>query len=279
MIVDRYGVHFGVFTLHFYGLLIMTGVVASALLSQRQAKRLGQDPERIWDMLTWLLIAGVIGARLWHLLTPPASMVEQGITAYYYLTHPLDAIAIWRGGLGIFGAVIGGVLALFIYARRYRLNFFTWLDIIAPGLVLAQAIGRWGNFVNQELYGAPSKLPWAIYIEPAYRLPQLANIELYHPLFLYESLWNVATMFFLLWLGKRFSENLKPGDIFLSYLICYPGGRFFLEFLRLDASLVGGININQTIMAVLAVSSAGLLLWRHKSSRDGGEENQKSATG
>jgi phosphatidylglycerol:prolipoprotein diacylglycerol transferase len=277
MLVDRYGIHFGVFTLHFYGLLIMGGVVAAAFLAQRRAKQLGQDPERIWDMLTWLLIAGVVGARLWHILTPPPSMVEQGITAYYYLTHPLDALAIWRGGLGIPGAVIGGALALFIYVRRNKLSFSIWLDIIAPGLVLAQAIGRWGNFVNQELYGAPSNLPWAIFIDPAHRLPELAEIGTYHPLFLYESIWNVATMVFLVWLGKRFRAGLKPGDIFLAYLICYPVGRFTLEFLRLDSSRVGGININQMFMAVLVVFSAGFLLWRHKIAKEGAQENREDA--
>ncbi len=174
------------FHIYFYGILITLGVVAATLLARAEAKRRGQDPEIIWDMLFWVVIAGIVGARIWHVLTPPPSMIAQGITTQYYLTHPLDMIDIRKGGLGIPGAVAGGVLALWIYTRRKKLSLITWLDITAPGLALAQAIGRWGNFFNQELYGAPTNLPWKIYIDPAHRLPGFENVAYYHPLFLYE---------------------------------------------------------------------------------------------
>mgnify|MGYP002412755321 FL=1 len=131
-------------------------------------------------------------------------------------------------------------------------------------MALAQAIGRWGNFVNQELYGAPTNLPWAIYIDPAHRLPGFENQAYYHPTFLYESLWNLANMGLLLWLGRKYSDRLRPGDIFLTYLIVYPIGRFFLEFLRLDSSQVAGINANQTLMAVIAVLASIALYLRHR---------------
>jgi phosphatidylglycerol:prolipoprotein diacylglycerol transferase len=259
------GFSIGPLFIHFYGILIMLGALAAAWLSTVEAKRRGQDPEVVWDALAWVLIAGIIGARIWHILTPPPSMVAMGITTHYYLTHPLDAIAIWNGGLGIPGAVMGGALALYLYARRHKLNFATWTDIIAPGLALAQAIGRWGNFFNQEVYGAPTNLPWAIYIDPAHRLPGFENIAYYHPLFLYESLWNLANMALLLWMGRRFKDRLLPGDIFLSYLVVYPVGRFLLEFLRLDASRVAGINANQTLMAVIFVLAGIALFLRHRS--------------
>jgi len=207
----------------------------------------------------------VIGARIWHILTPPASMVEQGITTMYYLTHPLDAIAVWRGGLGIPGAIAGGAIAFFLYARKRGLNFGLWADIFAPGLALGQAIGRWGNFVNQEVSGSPTDLPWAITIDPEHRLPEFMDVATYHPLFLYESLFNLGNMVFLLWLSRKYSKRLKPGDVFLTYLITYPVFRFFMEFLRLDPSFVGGINANQTLMLVIAALSAGWLVWRHQS--------------
>lgn len=257
------GFQLGPVYIHFYGVLIMLGVLAAVWLSSREAARLNQDPEVVWDVVAWVLIAGIIGARIWHILTPPPSMVAQGITTMYYLTHPLDAIAIWKGGLGIPGAVMGGVLALFIYMRSHKLSFATWLDIVAPGLALAQAIGRWGNFVNQELYGAPSNLPWAIYIDPAHRLQGYEQYAYYHPLFLYESLFNLANMGFLLWAGRRFRNILKPGDLFLSYLVTYPTARFLLEFLRLDSSQVEGINANQTLMVVIVVLASAALIWRH----------------
>lgn len=259
----RVGFSIGPLFVHYYGVIIMLGVLAAAWLATREAKRRGVDPELIWDMLPWLLIAGIIGARIWHILTPPASMVAVGITTQYYLTHPLDAIAIWNGGLGIPGAVMGGVIALIIYARSKKTNFWLFADIIAPGLALAQAIGRWGNFVNQELYGAPTNLPWAIFIEPAYRLPEYKDVAYYHPMFLYESLWNLLLMALLLVIGRKFAAKLKTGDIFLMYLVGYPLARFMLEFIRLDPSNVGGINANQTLMAVIALSSAAVLIYKH----------------
>lgn len=258
------GFYIGPVFIYFYGIILMLGAVAAAFLAEREARRRGQNSELVWDALIYVLIAGIIGARIWHILTPPPSMVEQGITTQYYLTHPLDALWIRKGGLGIPGAVIGGVLALYWFSRRNKLDFPVWADIAAPALALGQAIGRWGNFTNQELYGAPTTLPWGIAIQHETGYPAGTR---FHPLFLYESLWNLANVFFLLWLGRRFADRLKPGDLFLTYLITYPVGRFFLEFLRLDASQVAGININQTVALVVAILSAGVLFWRHRQAR------------
>ncbi|MDR3574051.1 MAG: prolipoprotein diacylglyceryl transferase [Anaerolineaceae bacterium] len=257
------GFAIGPLYIHFYGILVMLGALVAAWLSAVEAKRRKLDSEFIWDMLPWLLIAGIIGARIWHILLPPASMIAQGITTGYYLSHPLDAIAIWKGGLGIPGAVIGGLVALALYTHNHKQSMLTWMDIIAPGLVLAQAIGRWGNFFNQELYGAPSNLPWAIYIDPQHRLPGFENFSRYQPLFLYEFIWNIANATFLLWLGRRYADRLKSGDLFALYVLIYASGRFALEFLRLDKATIGTIDANQTVMAVLAVGSAAFLIWHH----------------
>ncbi|MDF1519043.1 MAG: prolipoprotein diacylglyceryl transferase [Brevefilum sp.] len=258
------GIKIGPLTLNFYGLLIMLGVILAAVLSTYEAKRKKQNPEIILDSLTWIVLGGVIGARLWHIFTPPASMVAQGITTQYYLTHPLAAIAIWRGGLGIPGAVAGGALVFYLYAKRRGLKFGLWADIFAPGLALGQSIGRWGNFINQEVYGSPTDLPWAIRIDPQHRLPEFVAYETYHPLFLYESIFNFLNMVFLLWISRKFEDKLKNGDVFLTYLVSYPVFRFFMEFLRLDNSFVGGINANQTLMIVIAVAALGALIWRHR---------------
>ncbi len=270
------GFQIGPLFIRYYGIILMVGALAAAWLAEREAKRKGLESEIVWDGLIWVLIGGIIGARIWHILTPPESMVEVGITTRYYLTHPLDALAIWRGGLGIPGAVIGGAIALFFFGRRRKVSFAQLADIAAPALALGQAIGRWGNFVNQELYGAPTNLPWAITIDPEYRLPEYYDQATYHPLFLYESLWNLANMFLLLWLAHRQSDRLLPGDLFLIYLIVYPVGRFFLEFLRLDPSQVGGLNINQLVMALVALSSMAFLLWRHRRPARETVENSKS---
>ena len=276
----REGFAIGPLFVHWYGVLIMIGALAGAFLVEREAKRRGMNPDLVWDMFPWLLIGGIIGARVWHILTPPASMVAQGITTGYYLTHPLDALAIWKGGLGIPGAVVGGVIALLIYVRSHKGSFLMWADMIVPALALAQVIGRWGNYLNQELYGAPSNLPWAIFIDPAHRLPGYENVARYHPLFLYESLWNLLNLGMLLIVGRKFASKLRNGDLFLLYLIFYPLGRFYLEFLRLDASQVGGLNANQTLMGVIAVTSIGVLIWRHrKPIIDAPVENEIEETG
>ncbi len=259
------GFALGPLFIRYYGIILMLGAVAGGWLATLEMKRRGKDPEMVWDLLVYLIIGGVIGARLWHIFTPPPSSIAQGFTTQFYLTHPLDAIAIWKGGLGIPGTIIGGLVALAIYVRNNRsISFIDWTDIAAPSLALGQAIGRWGNFFNQELYGAPTNLPWKIYIDPAHRLPGFENIAYYHPLFAYESLLNLANMLLLLWLMRRFTGSLKKGDIFNVYLIVYPLIRFCLDFLRLDASRVLSININQTIMAAVGILAIAVLIYRHR---------------
>lgn len=260
------GILIGTFKIYYYGILIMLGAVAATWIASRQAKRYGQDPEMAWDLLPWALIGGIIGARLWHVLFPPASMVEQGITTMFYLTHPLDAINLRKGGLGIPGAVIGGLFAVWIYCLVKKVPLGPWADAVAPGLALAQAIGRWGNFFNQEVYGSPTNLPWKLFIDPAHRLPGYEQVAYYHPLFFYEFLWNLGNMALLLWLSRRFAGWLKTWDLFIIYAGVYGFGRFWLEFLRLDPAPVGLLNINQSIMGGIFLLSVIVLLFRHRKS-------------
>ncbi len=254
----------GPFVIRAYGVMIALGLFAAAWLAASEARRRGLNPDLVWDALPWLTLGGIVGARVWHILTPPASMRMQGITTEYYLTHPLEAIAIWKGGLGMPGVVIGGALALWFYTRRRGLDFRVWLDLVAPALPLGQAIGRWGNYFNQELYGKPTDLPWKLYIDPAHRLPGYEDVAYYHPLFAYEMLWNLLNMAVLLYIGRRWAKRLLPGDLFLLYLAIYGFGRFWLEFLRLDISPVVGLNVNQTLMAAVTVGSLGTLYLRHR---------------
>jgi len=241
----------------------MLGALAGAWLASREAKRKGYNSEIVWDALVWVMIGGIIGARLWHILTPPESMISQGITTSWYLMHPLDILATWHGGLGLPGAVIGGSIALLLFCRHNKHDFLALADLAVPGLALGQAIGRWGNFINQEVYGAPSNLPWAVTIDPKYRMSGYENIATYHPLFLYESLWNLFNLGVLLWLSRKHANWLMRGDLLLVYLIVYPLGRFLLEFLRLDPALVGPVNINQLLMGLVALAAGGTLAFRH----------------
>jgi len=273
----------GPLTFHWYGIIIVLGALAGAYVASLEAKRRGQDPEHVWNGLTWCLIAGIVGARLYHIFSTP-----QGTSIgfeYYFVTHPFEpvdifgvtipiptALMIWNGGLGIFGAIAGGVLALVIYTRHYHLSLATWLDIAALGIPLGQAIGRWGNFINQELYGPPTDLPWGIPIDAQHRIPPYTDLTRYpleatrfHPVFLYESLWNLAAFVALLVVSRRYQARLKDGDVISLYLILYGIGRIFVEALRPDAWLIGGIPAAQLVSAAVVVVGVGSIAWRRQS--------------
>jgi phosphatidylglycerol:prolipoprotein diacylglycerol transferase len=275
MTIDQFGIHLGALLyLRFYGLILVSGAFVGGYLASLEAHRRGLNPDLVWDGILWALVGGIVGARLWHILTPPPSMVAAGLTTQYYFSHPIDAIAVWNGGLGIPGAVAGGMLGLFLFTRRAKLNFSMWADISAPALALGQAIGRWGNYINQELYGRPTTLPWAINIGAQYRVPGYADPALrFHPTFLYESIGNLLICLALLYIARRYAERLRPGDLFIIYLILYPALRFSLEFLRLDSSRITSdalnlsFNANQTLAAILLVIAALWLYSRHRGLR------------
>ena len=232
------------------------------------------NPDHVWNGLMWCLILAIIGARLYHVLTPSPSMAAVGIESPLdYFRNPYQLINLRNGGLGIYGGLAGGALGLFLYARRQRIPALAWADIAVVGVALGQVFGRWGNFFNQELYGRPTDLPWAITIDPVYRLPAYANDSLFHPAFLYESLWNLLTFVVLLTLLRRYSHKLQTGDTTALYLIFYAIGRILLETVRLDSRTVtlAGIDLNiavATLVSLLvAVLMAGWVAGRRLPSR------------
>lgn len=267
MSIDALGFHIGPVYLRFYGIILVTGALVGAYVASLEARRHSQDPTHVWDMLIWALIGGIVGARLYHVFTPPPSMVAAGLTTAAYFANPVRILEVWNGGLGIPGGVAGGLVGMWFYTRRQKLNFINWVDFAAPGLILGQAIGRWGNYVNQELYGRPTNLPWGIYIEPQSRVAGYAQFSRFHPTFLYESILDGFACLILLWLARRYADRLKPGDLFLFYLVFYPVVRFLMELLRLDSSGLGNLNINQTLALFVAVSSTIVLLIRHRRQR------------
>jgi phosphatidylglycerol:prolipoprotein diacylglycerol transferase len=270
----------GPFDIRWYGFLIVVGAVLGALVARAQAKANGDDYDHVWNMLAVCLILGIVGARLYHVFSSPAG----GALGWpHYREHPIDIIAFWKGGLqgfGIYGAVIGGILGVWIYARLAHLSFLRWLDYAVVGLILAQAIGRWGNFFNQELYGPPTDLPWAIYIEPQYRLTGLEGYDHFHPVFLYESILNLAIFIFLFWISRRHRQRLLDGDVFLMYLILYPFVRFWLEYLRPDAWMVGeGLAAAQLVSLICMAGAGALLFLRHRRARRGDASDAGDITG
>jgi phosphatidylglycerol:prolipoprotein diacylglycerol transferase len=257
-------VQLGPFALRWYGLLMAIAVILAAQLASREVERRGLKSDDLWDLLLWVVIPGFLGARLYYVfIQSPRAELEQ------YLSHPLRVLQIWEGGIHIFGGFIAGAIALFLYCRVRDLPALKFLDSIVLALPLAQAIGRWGNFINQELYGPPTTLPWGLRIDPQHRIPPYNDLNQYpdtvrfQPLFLYESIWNLIGFGILFWISRRFKNQLKDGDMTLLYLIWYPLGRFFIEFLRTDSWFFPGTPFNVVhILSAAAILAASWLLYR-----------------
>lgn len=220
------------------------------------------NPDHVWNGLIVCLLFAVIGARLYHVLTPSPSMAAFGIeTPWDYFRNPMQLINIRAGGLGIYGGLAGGALGLFIYTRRQRIPTLAWADLAVVGVALGQVFGRWGNFFNQELYGRPTTLPWAITITEAHRLPGYEEFSRFHPAFLYESLWNLLAFLVLYTLAKRYSARLLTGELTALYLIFYAVGRILLEMVRLDSRTLElfGLNLNMAIATFVSLLVALLM--------------------
>ncbi len=248
----------GPITIYWYGVLIVGGAMLAAYFVSKLSSRNGHDPEIAWNILIVALFSGIIGARIYHIIS----------SWEYYSAHPGEMFGLQMSGFGIFGAVAGGALGLYIFARIKRLRFLEWMDYVAPGLLIAQAIGRWGNFFNQELYGPPSDLPWAITIDPAHRLPGYEQFQTFHPTFLYESILNLIGGLVLLYLARRWKSGRLYGDVFFLYGMIYAVIRFFIEgYFRPDAWKIGGIPTAQIVSVVLFVFFGALMYLRHRMAR------------
>ncbi|MBO1030187.1 prolipoprotein diacylglyceryl transferase [Tessaracoccus sp. SD287] len=235
----------GPLTIHFYALCILLGIfVAWSLVRRRFVARGGQS-ELMETMVVAAVLAGILGARVYHVLTRWQDYFGPG-------RDPLDALKIWEGGLGIIGGVIFGAGVVLLFCRRHHFSFPTMADVFAPGILLAQGIGRLGNWFNQELFGKPTDLPWGLQIDAAHRPRDLRAYETFHPTFLYEMLWNFGGVGVLLWAERRF--RLGNGRVFMLYVAWYGAGRVLMEQLRLDpANLVLGMRINGFIALMLCV--------------------------
>lgn len=232
----------GPFEVHWYGILIGIGVLVAFILAMREGHRQGFDPDLFYDLIIWGVPAGIIGARLYYVI------FEWSVFA----VEPIRILYVWEGGLAIHGALIGGVIAGFFVTRHYKVNFWSIADIAGPSFAIAQAIGRWGNFVNQEAYGYETNLPWAMYIDGAYR----------HPAFLYESLWNIMVFGVLLWLRRQ--KFVKTGEVFIGYLALYSVGRFIVEGVRTDSLMLGSFRVAQLISVALFISSLLFMYYRRR---------------
>ncbi|HEY9644487.1 MAG TPA: prolipoprotein diacylglyceryl transferase [Coleofasciculaceae cyanobacterium] len=243
----------GFITLRWYGFLIATAVLLGVSLSTYLAKKRGVNPDLIGDLVIWLVLAAIPSARLYYVAFEWKN----------YVQRPEEIVAIWHGGIAIHGAILGGTIAALIFARLNKVSFWQLADLVAPSLILGQAIGRWGNFFNSEAFGRPTDLPWKLYIPLAQRPPGYSQFEYFHPTFLYESLWNLAVFVLLIALFFRGLKALKPlkvGTLFLVYLVAYSLGRVWIEGLRMDSLMLGPLRIAQVIsLTGVALGTLGLV--------------------
>ncbi|MVA75979.1 prolipoprotein diacylglyceryl transferase [Auraticoccus sp. F435] len=241
------------FPVRAYALCIMVGIVVGWVVGSRRWAARGGRPETLETAVLVAVPLGIVGARIYHVLTDAQLYFGPG-------RDPVRALYIWEGGLGIFGAVALGALGVWLVARRRGASFLAMADALAPGLVLAQAVGRVGNYFNQELFGAPTTLPWALEIDEAHRPTGYTEFATFHPTFLYELLWNLGVCLLLIWAGRRF--RLGRGKTFALYVVLYALGRFWIEALRIDpANEFGGLRLNNYTTLVLLVGGLLWLVW------------------
>ncbi len=245
----------GPFPVRWYGILMATAIVVGLWWAHRQARREGLPADDIINVGQWAILAGLLGARAYEVI----------FNWDYYGQHLWKIPAVWEGGLAMHGGLIVGPLVGAVLAWRKQLPILRGLDVTAEGMVLGQAIGRWGNFFNEEAFGRPTSVPWKLYISPAHRPPGFTPYEYFHPTFLYESLWDFAVFLALVtWLRPRLREH--PGALFFCYIGLYSIGRFAIEALRLDSFLLGNFRVPQ-LASVLGVLIAVIgLAWTRRRS-------------
>ena len=258
----------GPLTIHVYGITMGIAVATAYVLTVTRYERFGGDRRLAERAAFWAVVIGFLGARLAYVSTNTDKFSEDGW---------LFPIKIWEGGIALFGGLTFGTLAVLWVMRRAKGNFPLFLDAIAVGLPAAQAIGRWGNYFNQELFGTPTDLPWGLEIAARYRPAAYPDAATFHPTFLYESLWNIGVVFFLLWLEKR--VEMRRGRLFATYMVLYGIIRFLLELMRTDTTFrLLGLSRNGWV-ALLVCLAGGFLIWRLRGPRaeDGDDPDDDEA--
>ena len=250
--------HLGPFPLRAYALCIIAGVIVAIWLGEKRWAGRGGKPGQIGDIAIWAIPFGLVGGRLYHVITDYKLYFGEG-------RDPVTALYVWQGGLGIWGAIALGALGAYIGCRRNGVKFLPVADALAPGIVVAQAIGRWGNWFNQELFGRPTTLPWALEIDPMHRPAGYEQFETFHPTYLYEFIWNLGVAGLVIWADRRF--KLGFGRAFALYVAGYTAGRGWIEYLRIDdvqMDNVLGLRVNVWVSIVVFVAAVAFFIWSSK---------------
>ncbi|MDE1547722.1 prolipoprotein diacylglyceryl transferase [Jeotgalibaca caeni] len=251
--INPIAVKFGEFEIAWYGVIIGVGILLAMYLASKEGDRKGMPPDLILDVAFWAVPLAILGARAYYVL----------FELDYYLANPSQILQIWNGGLAIYGALLVGGLVVFFYTKKREVPFMLTLDVLAPGVLIAQSIGRWGNFINQEAHGSEVTRSFleGLFL-PEFIINQM-NIEgiYYHPTFLYESLWSLLGFVFILWIRRR-PNVLREGEVFLTYVMWYSFGRFFIEGMRTDSLYFLGIRVSQILSILLFLGALGIWAFR-----------------
>ena len=246
----------GPLTIHIYALCILVGIALAWWLGGRRVRERGGNQDEFETITLMAVIMGIIGARIYHVITDYQLYFGPG-------RNPVDALKIWNGGLGIWGAIMLGGATVWLLTKRKRIDTGAFADAMAPGIIFAQGIGRLGNWFNQELFGRPTTLPWGLEIDAAHRPAGYESFATFHPTFLYELIWNVIGGFVLIWAEKRF--KLGHGRVFWLYVVWYTFGRFFIEAVRIDpVNTIGGFRVNNYVSVITFVIALGIFIWLSK---------------
>lgn len=246
-------VSIGPLTIHAYAICILAGIFFAVWYTTRRWVERGGDSEVVGSVAMWAVPFGIIGGRIYHLITSPQAYFGPG-------GDPISALYIWNGGLGIWGAIAFGALGAYIGCRRHNVSFVTFMDAAAPGVLVAQAIGRLGNWFNQELFGGPTTLPWGLEVDERFRPAGYEAYETFHPTFLYELIWCLAGAWLIVYLDKRL--DLRGGRVFWLYVMVYTSGRLWIETVRIDdANHILGFRVNTLVSAVVLSASTIIFIW------------------
>ncbi len=260
------GIRVGPLFFHLYGLCIAVGILAAVSLARRRWAKQGRDPAELERAAFWGVVAGFVGGRLGYVSTHTGDFEGRW----------LHVVAVWEGGLALYGGLTLGIAVGVLVAWRQHLPVGRALDAAIPGIPLAQAFGRWGNYFNQELFGTPTKLPWALEVEPRFRPDRYIGSETFHPTFLYESLFNLLVCGLLIWVGR--ARRLRTGSLVLCYAVLYATGRFFLELLRTDTTFrFAGLSRNAWVSIAVVLVGAAALVWRERRGRGADQDEEEEA--
>jgi len=249
---------FSIGTIHFnwFGLILATAIIIAVAISWYYVHLRNENSDRLLELTLYSLPVGLVAARAYYVV----------VNWQLYAANPTEILQVQHGGLAIHGAIIGVILTIWAYCQVKKISFWRWADMLAPGLIFGQAIGQWGNFINQDVFGYPTDVAWGIYIDYNYRPLGYEQFDFFHPIFLYECLWDLfvfSILIIMTWLLAKYSSKSASGSVFLLYIILYSAGRFVIEGLRLDSEMFGAWRLAQ-LVSVIAILVAGvLILWRN----------------